>query len=103
MGGGPTFGGPQTVERFVKIPPLDISTMLFVAKDACKENDEAVQALDELEKSPSPLFDMSISELETSTKLCLQDGLIPKEPYDECMRVRAKIFSIIVIYGSDDI
>ena len=90
-------------ERFSIVPPLDLMTMMFVTQEACKRDPDATEKLKKIEIQPSELFNLSLTQLETYTKICVQEGIIPKEPYEECIKIRGRLFNILLTYGDDDL
>ena len=78
-------------------------TMMFVVQESCKRDQYATETLREIEIQPSELFNLSLTELETYTKICVQENIIPKEPYEECIKIRGKLFNILLTYGDDDL
>jgi len=90
-------------ERFSLIPPLDLMTMVFIVSESCKTDKKAVKLIESLKQKPSELFNLTLTELETYTKICVQEGVIPKEPYEECIKIRGHLFELLLLYGEDDI
>jgi len=90
-------------ERFAMIPPLDLMTMVFIVSESCNSDKKAVKIIEQLKKRPSPHWNLTLTELETYTKICVQEGVIPKEPYEECIKIRGKLFELMLEYGEDDI
>ena len=93
--------GDDPVHTFMKIHVLDLTTMMLMARSACRRDKNALKKLEAIENKPSQVLDCNLAELGTYTRLALQEGVIPKEPFAECMGVRAKLFRIMVEYGED--